>query len=244
MSNYYFLMCLLPTIPAALGEKMPLGFGEVVNVVKRNIHPEHIKIVYAHLQSADAFNWEQMDQRRDLFLEGGFLSREDMAGNRDLPDFIRTFREEKERGIHAPYVYDRLWELYYRHVYAVAERCGCRFLIDYLSWEIELRLSLAAMRVREKGENADDHAILTAIAFHPRDYSDFITQHKSQKNPLQVERYLDEERLRQIYRFEGSSVFSIGALLAYVTRAAIYSRWEKISADFDAETYLWQGGSR
>lgn len=241
MSNYYFLICLLPALPAELEEKMSLGFGEVANVVKRNVHPEHIEIVHAQLQSVDAFNWEQADQGRDLFLEGGVLSREDMAGNRDLPDFIRAFREEKERGIHAPYIYDRLWELYYRHAQAAAERFGCRFLIDYLSWEIELRLNLAAMRVREKGKNVDDHAILTA--FHHHDYSNFITQFKSQKNPLQAERYLDEERLRQIYRFEGNSGFSIDALLAYVTRAAIYSRWEKISADFDIETYLWHGGS-
>ena len=220
---------------------MPLGFGEIAGTVKRNVHAEHLEIAFAHLQSVDVFNWEQMDQRRDLFLEGGLLSREDMAGARVLPDFIKTFREEKERGIHRAYPYDRLWELYYSYTHAVAERSGCRFLIDYLSWEIELRLTLAAMRVREKGGNVDDHAILSA--FHPRDYSNLITQLKSQKNPLQAERCLDEERLRQIYRFEGSSGFSLDALLAYVTRSAIYSRWEKISEDFDIETYLWHGGS-
>lgn len=241
MGQYYFLMCLLPPMPAALGEKMPLGFGEIAGTVKRNVHPEHLEIAFAHLHSIDAFNWEQMDQRRDLFLEGGLLSREDMAGARTLPDFIKTFREEKERGIHRAYPYDRLWELYYSYAHAVAERSGCRFFIDYLSWEIELRLTLAAMRVREKGGNVDDHAILSA--FHPRDYSNLITQLKSQKNPLQAERCLDEERLRQIYRFEGSFGFSLDALLAYVTRSAIYSRWEKISEDFDIETYLWHGGS-
>ncbi len=241
MGNYYCLMCLLPPMPVVLGEKMPLGFGEIAGVIKRNVLPEHIEIAFAHLQSVDAFNWEQMDQRRDFFLEGGFLSREDMAGAKDLPDFIRAFREEKERGIHRAYIYDRLWELYYSHAHAVAERFGCRFLIDYLSWEIELRLSLAAVRVREKGGNVDDHAILSAL--HPRDYSNLITQLKSQKNPLQAERYLDEERLRQIYRFEGSSGFSLDALLAYLLRSAIYSRWEKISERFDIETYLWHGGS-
>ncbi|MBN1829406.1 MAG: DUF2764 family protein [Deltaproteobacteria bacterium] len=241
MSNYYFLMCLLPPMPTALGEKMSLGFGEIVGIVKRNIHPEHLEVAYAHIQSVDAFNWEQMDQKRDLFLEGGLLSRDDMAGNRELPDFIRAFREEKERGIHRAYLYDRLWELYYSHAHAVAERLGCQFLVDYLSWEIELRSSLAAIRVREKGGNIDDHAILGAV--HSRDYSNLITQLKSQKNPLQAERYLDEERLRQIYRFEGSSGFSLDALLAYVTRSALYSRWEKISENFDIETYLWHGGS-
>ncbi|MFH1079735.1 MAG: hypothetical protein V1766_05675 [Pseudomonadota bacterium] len=240
MSNYYFLMCLLPPMPAALGEKVPLGFGEIAGAMKRNAHPEHLEIVHAHLQSVDAFNWEQKDQGRDLFLEGGLMSQEDMAGGRALPDFIRAFREEKERGIHRVYIYDRLWEMYYSSAYAVAERFGCRFLIDYLSWEIELRSSLAALRVREKGSNLDEHAILSS--FSPRDYSNLIAQLKSQKNPLQTERYLDEERLRQIYRFEGSSSFSLDALLAYLSRSAIYCRWEKINEHFDIDTYLWHGG--
>lgn len=241
MGQYYFLMCLLPAMPVALGEKMPLGFGEIAGIVKRNAHPEHLEIAHAQLNGVDALNWEQFDQRRDLFFEGGALSREEMAEGKELPDFIRTFREEKERGIPRAYIYDRLWELYYGHARATAERCGCRFMIDYLSWEIELRQALAAMRVREKGGNVDDHAVLPAI--HPRDFSDLITQLKSQKNPLAAERALDEERLRQIYRFEGSVSFSIDALLAYVARSAIYSRWEKISEHFDIETYLWHGGS-
>ncbi|MDD5475150.1 MAG: DUF2764 family protein [Syntrophales bacterium] len=241
MSNYYFLMCLLPAMPAELGEKIALQYGEIAGAVKRNIHPEDIDVTHAHLQSVDVFNWEQMDQGRDLFIEGGLLSQEDMASNRDLPDFIRAFREEKERGIHRAYIYDRLWELYYSHAHAVAERSGCRFLIDYLAWEIDLRSSLAAMRVRERGGNVDDHAILTA--FRPRDFSNLITQLKSQKNPLLAERYLDEERIRQIYRFEGSSSFSIDTLLAYVSRSAIYARWERIGEHFDIETYLLHGGS-
>lgn len=241
MGQYFFLLSLLPPVPDALGDKMPLGPGEIADTVARNIHPEHIDVTHAHLHKFDAFNWEQMDQGRDLFLEGGLLSREDMEGARNLPDFIRVFREEKERGFQRVYPYDRLWELYYSYALDVAERCGCRFLIDYLTWEIELRSSLVSMRVREEGGNVDDHAILSS--HRPRDNSNLINQLKSRKNPLEAERYLDEERLRQIHGFEGSNCFSIDALLAYVTRSEIYSRWERISEDFDVEAYLWHGGS-
>ena len=241
MGNYYFLMCLLPPLPAALGEKMPLRFAEITGAINKNVHPEDYEVLCAHIHGVDAANFEQMDQGRDLFMEGGLLSREDLIGNRDLPDFIRSFREEKERGIQRAYVYDRLWESYYIYAYAVAERSGCQFLIDYIAWEIELRTSLAAMRVRDRGGNLDEHAVLSAFQF--RDYSNLIAQVKSQKNPLQAERYLDEERLKQIYRFEGSLTFSLDALLAYLSRSAIYCRWEKISEHFDIETFLWHGGS-
>jgi len=235
-------MCLLPPMPAELGEKIPLGFGEIADTVRRNIFNEDDEIVAAQLNGVDAFNWEQMDQGRDLFVEGGVLSREDLTGQKDYPSFLRSFREEKDRGINRSYIYDRLWELYYHHLLAVAGSRDCQFLADYISWEIELRLALTAMRVREKGGNVEEHSILSS--FRPRDYSNLAAQIKSKKNPLEVERYLDEERLRQIYKCEGIYGFSLDALLAYMTRAAIYSRWEKISEKFDIDTYLWQGGSK
>ncbi|MFY9396970.1 MAG: hypothetical protein WAR22_01260 [Desulfomonilia bacterium] len=218
-----------------------MKIGEIADIVKRNVHPEHLEAACALLHSTDVFNWEQMDQGRDIFLEGGLLSRQDLIENRNLPDYIRIFREEKERGIYRPYPYDRLWELYYGYAYGVAQRSGYRFLIDYLSWEIELRSSLTAMRIREEGGVLEDHVILDS--FHPRDFSNLITQLKNQKDPLEVERYLDEERLRQITRCEGIGSFSVDALLAYVARAAIFSRWEAVNQDFDIETYLWHGGS-
>lgn len=241
MSGYYFLMCLLPGMPGVLGETMPMRFGDITGVVRRNVHPEHVELAGALLHGVDAFNWEQMDQGRDIFLEGGLLSRQEMTDNRGLPVFIRTFREEWERGIQRAYAYDRLWELYYEFAHGVAQRFGCRFLVDYLSWDIELRSSLSVMRVRERGGDVVDHGILES--FHARDFSQLMTQLRGSKNPLQAERRLDEERLRQIDRYEGDAAFSIDAVLAYVARAAIYSRWERITGDFDIETYLWHGGS-
>lgn len=241
MADYYFLMCLLPTLPAGLGEKMPLPFADIAGMVKRHIHPGHSDLLAAHLLVVDAANWEQMDQGRNLFIEGGLMSREEMASRQDLPEFIRNFNEEKERGIHRAYLYDRLWEGYYDYAYAVAQRFNNAFLLAYLSWEIELRTSLAALRSREKGGNPEEYAILGT--FQAYDFTNLIAQAKGQKNPLQAERYLDEERLKQIYRCEGSSPFSLDALLAYLSRSWLYSRWEKLAEPFDMETYLQQGGS-
>jgi hypothetical protein len=241
MADYYFLMCLLPPLPSVLGEKMPLPFAEITGMAKRHVHSSHQELLSAHLLGVDATNWEQMDQGRGLFIEGGLSSREEMAAQRDLPEFIRQFTEEKDRGIHRPYIYDRLWEGYYTFAYAVARRFQCRFLLDYLAWEIELRASLAMLRAREKGANPEEHAILGS--FRAYDFTHLIAQARGQKNPLQAERYLDEERLKQIYRFEGSSPFSVDALLAYLSRSRLYSRWEKLGELFDMETYLQYGGS-
>ncbi len=65
--------------------------GEITGAVRRNIHPEHLELARALMYGVDAFNWEQADQGRDLFLEGGLLSRQDLADNRDLPRLYPTF---------------------------------------------------------------------------------------------------------------------------------------------------------
>lgn len=244
MSAYYFLMCQLPPTPAELGAKMPLSFGETAAMIKRNAHPEHLEIVDARLQAIDVFNWEQASQGRDVFLEGGTLSREEVYGNKNLPPFISVFREEKERGLNRYYAYDRLWELYFAYALAVAERNDCRFLIDYLSWEIELRMALTAWRVKESSGSLEDHAILKHLC--SRDFSNLIAQVKSSVNPLELERYLDEERLRQVFKYEGISGFSIDALLGYLTRAEIYHRWQRISEtlNLNIDTFLLPGESK
>lgn len=241
MSQYFFLTSLLPPLPDTLGEKMPTTMAMIAGTIHRNVHSEHIELTRAHLHQIDSFNWEQMDQGRDLFLEGGILSRDELATNSELPGFIRTFREERERGIHRPCPYDRLWELYYETVWAAATRAECGFLTRYLSWEIGLRSALAHSRAREAGGNSDEHGILEPLA--GGDFSNLISQLKSRKHPLDAERFLDAERLNQIHRREGIEPFSIDSVLAGFSRALIYARWERISADFDTENYLWRGGS-
>lgn len=244
MSAYYFLMCQLPPTPTELGEKMSLPFGETADMIKRNTHPEDLDIVYARLQAIDAFNWEQADQGRDIFVEGGTLSREEVVGHKNLPPFIRAFREEKDRGLNRHYAYDRLWELYYTYALAVAQRHDCRFLIDYLSWEVELRIALTVWRVKEHSGSIEDHAILKHLC--SRDFGNLVAQIKSSANPLELERRLDEERLRQIFKYEGISGFSIDALLGYLTRAEIFDRWQRINEtlNLNIDAFLLPGDSK
>jgi vacuolar-type H+-ATPase subunit C/Vma6 len=188
----------------------------------------------------DAANWESLEQGREQFLEGGILSREELDARQNLPDFIRKFLDEKERGIRRTHIHDRLWELCYRALLAQAEEEGCRYLIDYVPWEIELRNRLVALRLRESGGNVDDHAVLPGI--RSADFTAMLSQLESQKNPLAAERYLDGERLKQIFHCQGHDPFSLDALLAFLSRAMIYGRWEMLQAPYDMNNFLYGGG--
>lgn len=226
MGAYYFLTCLLPPLPSTLGEKLSLPFSELSRMVRRHIQPADDALLKGHLSVIDAANFENLEQGRDLFLEGGALSREDLEARRNLPEFIRKFLDEKERGIRRAYLHDRLWELCYGALLALAGSEGCRYLLDYVPWEIELRNRLVALRLRESGGNVDDHAVLPGV--RSADFTAMLSQLESQKNPLAAERYLDGERLKQIFHCQGHDPFSLDALLAFLSRAMIYGRWERM----------------
>jgi len=163
MGAYYFLTCLLPSLPSTLGDKLPLPFPELSRMIRRHILPADDALFASHLAVIDAANFENREQGRDLFLEGGTVSQEDLEAGRNLPGFIDRFLEEKERGIRRTHIHDRLWELCYESSLELAGKTGCRYLLDYIPWEIELRNRLAAMRLRETGKNVEEHAVLPGI---------------------------------------------------------------------------------
>ena len=240
MGAYYFLMCLLPSLPSAPGEKLPLPFSELSRMIRCHILPADDPLLRSHLAVIDATNFENREQGRDLFLEGGILSREDLEAGRNLPEFMRAFLDEKERGIRRAHVHDRLWELCYESLLELAGKAGCRYLLDYVPWEIELRNRLTALRLRETGESVEEHAVLPGIRSF--DFTDLLSRIEGQKNPLAAERTLDGERLKQIYHCQGTDPFSLDALLAFVSRAMIYDRWEKMQEPYDMNNFLYGGG--
>jgi hypothetical protein len=240
MGGYYFLACLLPPLPSILGDKLPLPFADLCALIRRNIQFGDEGLLKAELSLIDAANWEHFDQGQEIFLTGGTLSREELGAWRNLPPFIHTFLEEKERGVRRPYLYDRLWELCYRELLAEAGRKGCRFLLDYIPWEIALRNRLSVLRMRDSGRNAEEYAVLPAL--RSADAADPVTQVEGHKNPLAAEHQLDRCRLRRIVHCQGSDPFSLDTLLAFVLQAMIYERWERLQEPYDIKQYLYGGG--
>jgi hypothetical protein len=235
MGAYYFLACLLPPLPSLLGEKLPIPFFELTQLLRRQIYPSDGSLLIMHLSVIDAANWERFELGLDLFVQGGILSRQDMVSKRNLPEFIQTFLTEKEKGIRRPYIYDRLWELYYDALLTEAKEKKCRFVIDYIGWEIELRNRLSSLRLRNSSWNVEEHVILSA--FQNYDFSTLLSKLEGQKNPLSAERTLDGERLNRILHCMNNDPFSMDSLMAYLSRAMIYKRWEALQTPYDLSIF-------
>ncbi len=228
MARYYFLASCLPPMPLSLGEKISLSFEDICGLILRNIESADEPLVRCCLHAVDTANVEFYLQGQDVFLPGGILSREEIEARKHLPLFMKIFFEERDKGVRGLYGYDALWERYFAYAYSIAQELDCRFLTDYLSWEIGLRNALVELRARTQGKEAEDYQILAQIGKH--EFSGTISQLKTQQNPLKAEQFLDEERLKRIYHCEGADPFSRDVILGTLEKARIFSRWEKLNS--------------
>ncbi len=240
MGSYYFLINLLPAMPSSLGDKLPAAFAETSLLVRRNIEPDDAPLVGLSLNFTDACNFEYWQKGWDVFIPGGMLSRDQIQQGRELPFFMKAFLAENDRRERRRYIYDDLWERYFAHAYSLASEMGCFFLADYLSWEIRLRNGLVALRTRKMGEEAQDHQILPWMG--SLDMSSMLSDLNEERGPLLMERSLDEERLKRIYDYEGTDPFSRDAVLAYLERSRIFSRWEGVYECRGPENIIANGG--
>lgn len=230
MARYYFLASSLPPMPVAIGEKLAKPFSEIGKFILRNIEPEDEPLVRCSLLAIDTANAEYFLKGQDVFLEGGIMTQEELEGKRHLPPFMKKVFDERDQGNRRGYGYDILWEGYYAYAYSLAEEMNCRFLIDYLSWEISLRNSLVELRAKAMGKDAEDYQVLSRVRAH--DFSGIISNIKAQKNPLKTEMFLDEERLKRIHYCEGTDPFSRDAILGALEKTRVYSRWERLNSTY------------
>lgn len=235
-SSYAFLSCLLPLLPEELGGEMPIPFDQIAGIVRRNIEADDYPLLEAYLLSIDVSNFESLALGKGTFDEGGMLAQEDLQDKKNLPLFIKDFLDEQEKGINRRYVYDRLWECYYVHTHSLAMELGCAYLTQYIPWEVGLRNVLVTLRMRKRNEEPADYMVLTD--FGKFDFSSVIAKVGEGQNPLLIERYLDEARLKYIFHCEGSDPFSFSAILAYLARSMVYDRWAKMNAPYDLNTFF------
>jgi hypothetical protein len=219
---------------------LAVPFAELSQMARRHVASSDEPLLAAQLSLIDAANYAQRLQGGDLFLAGGSLSREDLADGRNLPGFVRTFREEQERGIRRFHPPDRLWELAYGALLTAAQEARSAFLLSYVPWEIELRNRLAVQRLRDRAGGGEGRLVFPELQRF--DFTALLAQLEGITNPLTLERTLDRERLRRIRHDQGTDPFSRDSLLAYLAGALLYERWQKMTEPYDMNQYLYGGG--
>jgi hypothetical protein len=235
-------MSRLPPLPANLGEKMPADYGWMAGQARANVAPGDRGALEALLEEADIANFIHHRTGIFQFVPGGRLSLDDIARGRDLPEAVRYFLLEEERGISRAYVYDRLWEIRFSGAMEAARRSGVRFLQQYLSWDCQLRNFLSELRARASGRDAAPH--LVRVGCGGFGFGRMAAGLQERPDPLSAMLYIAGQRLRFIGDCLDYDSFSLDALLGYLARARIFDQWQDYSLPYDLQTITQAGGSK
>lgn len=240
MGNYYYLMSLLPPLPAALGQPLGADAAWLADKARQNIDPADQEVLESYLQYADVANFISRESGRGKFLPGGRLTADEIANRKELPDVISDFLKEQDSGPARPYAYDRLWEKYYARALQIAERSDNAFLKKYLPWEIQLRNTLSSLRASQTG--ADPAGYLVAPNNSAYSFDQLLSGLKECSGPLEAEMYIDRERLKFISGCLDHDGFSLDALLGYLSQAYIFYRWQDSAQPFEVDKITFAGG--
>jgi hypothetical protein len=238
VGKYYYLMSLLPPLPESLGDQLPEGLDRLAQLARRNVEPDDSELLDLLLSQADILNYINHRTGRDVFMPGGFISQQDLEGNKNISQDIAEFLRQPEAN--RPYAYDRLWEIYLTRALQTAEKRDNVFLKKYLLWETQLRNALTILRAGQAG--LEKSSYLVAVGVETYDMGPVISGLKECSGPLEAELFLNRERLKFAAGCLNYDRFSLDALLGYLTQAMIFWRWKNLNKPYDLNKITIAGG--
>ncbi|MBN1943570.1 MAG: DUF2764 family protein [Phycisphaerae bacterium] len=230
--NYYLLSFL--TTPEALGAEPPILCGDLLHHLDAEEQPRPHELVRTIFLSDDLLQRDatlagEIDEPEPIILTVGQLSDEE-----PLPDYLVGSVEEAGTGGERKIVADTVWEAYFRHAAAVADRLGSGFLRAWVGYEVALRNALAEARARALELEPADYYVATDLA-EASDLSATVNEWSSAADPLRAQRALDEARMEWL--IENDAYFSFGddELTAYAAKLILAVRWRRLTRAMEGE---------
>ncbi|MCU0660889.1 MAG: DUF2764 domain-containing protein [Myxococcota bacterium] len=225
--KYYRLLSALPALPLA-PEKPPIALSEVISQLRQELAPADLRLAEAMAMVVDMGNLENLLASRDAPFDAGGLYAKDQLSSKlgtDLPEFASLLLQKSEEGGLSPAAaIAALWQAYYGYLLEVAETSGCRFLKEYVAFELPLRNALYRLRAEKLGLDTAIQRLDEPSGGVPHD--DLISALAEEPDAITRERLLDTARLRAFEAVSGIDPFSIEAVLCYLASTLVLDRWD------------------
>lgn len=152
------------------------------------------------------------------------LTTAQLRDEEPLPDCLADASgESSERRIAA----DAVWEAYFRHAVATAERWHSPFLRAWVGYEVALRNTLAEARARALELEPADYCVAPDLA-EAGDLSATVAEWAAAPHPLQAQRVLDQARLDWLIEHDAYFSFDDDELAAYAAKLLLFIRWHRL----------------
>jgi Protein of unknown function (DUF2764) len=152
------------------------------------------------------------------------LTESQVRNEQPVPEYL--IRQESERSAKIPA--DALWAGYYRYADYMANNFKCRFLVDWLAYEVALRNALASARARALNLTPEDYLVVTELADREIDFTALLNEWTAALTPLEGLKILDHARWHWLQENDGWFTFQRDELLAYAAKLMLLHRWHRL----------------
>ncbi|MFP4356357.1 MAG: hypothetical protein ACLFUJ_14660 [Phycisphaerae bacterium] len=226
--NYYYLTALTP--PADLGAPLPITQAELLSMIRDNA--DAAEMVAALFLGDDLVQMQAMASGELETPVPAVLSPAQVSGEMPLPDSLEPSGQTSPRRIAS----DAVWEAYYRHLGAVAEKHDSRFLKDWVGFEVALRNALVSARAAGLGIEPSDYTVAVDLADPHADVDDIVKDWSAASDPLAGLRVLDRGRWQWLHENDQAYAFTNDELVAYAAKLMLAARWLRLTeAEDDAQ---------
>ncbi len=244
MSNYYFLVSLLPQLE--IGNMPKLGFSELKELLRVNLSSEDLQKVKQLLALIDYENFRSIWSGEPIDRRGNFnkeeleqaLADQTWPNGEEFPDYLKDFLSSYQSPQERVQHFGRLMSAFIED--NIVHREG--FLREFFSFEREKRLVLVGFRAKKMKKNIDaelqfedPNEPLVAQILAQKDAKVYEPpfEFKDLKpvfdlygdNPTQLHKSLLEYSFQKYIDLKDSKHFSIDNILSYIARLLIVEKW-------------------
>lgn len=218
----------------ALNSLPPLGkleFLERVSDIRGPVASVQVILLADDLMQREALLAEeiQADQVDLAVLDGTFAD-----DSNDLPDYLLP--DDTESQENARMAVDGLWQRYFQHAHAVAQRTGSNFLKAWIGFEITLRNGLVVARAQSLGLDPTTYLVTPELATAGLDVNVILSAWSGAPDPLAALEILDKARWDWVEEHGRWYSFQADELEAYAAKLILMHRWRRIAAEKKIET--------
>ena len=223
MASLEYLMTVLPSLPAELGEKASIE--EAYRIIRDE---DNSKLNYL----VDLLSVEEEIAKCGLqyFVQENKTYEAELSV--ELPEnFINIFNSYKDKS-EAEWM-TSVYEAWFDLVVSTGESTGAKFIREWAKWESSLRINLMFDRLKRAGVEFEPDSLTPDFMKFGFEYdtTPIIDEYRKISEPMKAEKALDQARLDFIRNSAISYSFSADELVAYILELRIYARYARLSPE-------------
>ena len=223
MANFEYLLTLLPSLPANLGDKVSIE--EAYRLLKSE---NNAKVDYL----VDILSVEDLikDFALQYYVQGNksyeFELPESLPDN--FKEVFNSFNEKSESNWTTD-IYASWFDL----LINTGRGVGSSALAEWAKWEYSLRINLMIDRLKRAGLEYDENELKPEFMFTDSEYDTYslVESYRKCSEPMKAERALDDSRLDFIRSLATNYSFSTDELVAYMLELRIYERYARLDPE-------------